>query len=67
MVVALEMVLPGLAGYWLDQRLGTVFAFLLIGLGVGSIGGMWHLMRMIAAESRSSSQHIEKLNEHNGE
>ena len=67
MVVSLEMVLPGLAGYWLDQRLGTMFVFLLVGLSVGSVGGMWHLMRMIATENRASSQHIEKSNENNGE
>jgi hypothetical protein len=54
MVVSVEMVLPGLAGYWLDQKLGTVLAFMLIGLAVGCIGGMWHLMRMIAAENRRS-------------
>ena len=35
MVVALEMVLPGLAGHWLDKQLGTVVLFLLVGLGLG--------------------------------
>jgi F0F1-type ATP synthase assembly protein I len=44
-VVALEMVLPGLAGYWLDCRLGTVCLFLVIGMVVGCTGGVWHLIR----------------------
>ena len=35
MVVSLEMVLPGLAGHWLDEQLGTVVLFLLVGLGLG--------------------------------
>ena len=39
MVVSLEMVLPGLAGYWLDQRLGTVVLFMLMGFAVGWHGG----------------------------
>ena len=46
MTVSFEMVLPGLAGYWLDQRLGTGFAFTVVGFGAGMAGGMWHLMRM---------------------
>ena len=36
MVVALEMVLPGLAGHWLDKQLGTVVLFMLLGLGFGT-------------------------------
>jgi F0F1-type ATP synthase assembly protein I len=51
-VVSLEMVLPGLAGYWVDSRLGTVCLFLVIGLGVGSIAGMRHLLRMTQQSSR---------------
>ena len=38
MVVALEMVLPGLAGYWLDKRLGTVVLLMLVGFAVGAFG-----------------------------
>jgi len=46
MIVSLEMVLPGLAGRWIDQQLGTVFLFMLLGLVIGGVGGMWHLVRM---------------------
>ena len=53
MVVSLEMVLPGLLGYWLDKQLGTVFLFMLIGLTVGCIGGIWHLVRATSADLQS--------------
>jgi hypothetical protein len=53
MVVALEMVLPGLAGYWLDQRLGTVVLLMLIGFAVGGTGAVVHLMRMVRSENES--------------
>jgi hypothetical protein len=33
--ISLEMVLPGLAGYWLDTKLGTRVLFLLVGFAVG--------------------------------
>jgi hypothetical protein len=46
MIVSLEMVLPGLAGHWLDVRLGTVVLFLLIGLGLGSTAAVVHLVQM---------------------
>ena len=46
-VVALEMVLPGVAGYWIDTRLGTVCLFLVVGLAAGCIGGVWHLLRLV--------------------
>ncbi len=67
MVVCVEMVLPGLAGYWIDLKLGTVLVFMLIGLTIGSIWSMWHLMRMIAAENRRDRQPIKKSNEVRGE
>jgi len=50
MVVALEMVLPGIAGLWVDRRLGTGFVFLLVGLAVGCIGGFYHLLRMTKSD-----------------
>lgn len=54
MVVAMEMVLPGLAGYWLDQRLGTVVLVMLIGFAVGGTAAVVHLIRMVRSESRNS-------------
>ena len=43
--VALEMVLPGLAGLWLDIQLQTQF-FTLLGFTLGVPFGMWHLIAM---------------------
>ena len=43
--VALEMILPGLAGLWLDNQLGTRFLTLL-GFALGVPLGMWHLIAM---------------------
>lgn len=56
MLVALEMVLPGLAGHWLDRRLGTVVLFLLIGLALGCTGAVVHLIQMTRSESRKRSR-----------
>ena len=51
MTISLEMVLPGLAGYWLDQQLGTVALFMLIGFALGCTGAVLHLIHL----TRSSS------------
>jgi hypothetical protein len=53
--VALEMVLPGLAGLWLDNQLGTRFLALL-GFACGVPLGMWHLIAM----TKSKRNDIEK-------
>jgi hypothetical protein len=52
MVVSLEMVLPGVAGYWVDQQLGTVCLFLLIGLALGCTGAVLHLIRFTKMNPR---------------
>lgn len=46
--IALEMVLPGLAGLWIDRKLGTVLVFLVLGVALGMTVGMIHLVRMTA-------------------
>lgn len=35
--ISLGMVLPGLAGYWLDTKLGTLPLFLLVGFALGGM------------------------------
>lgn len=55
MVVAMEMVLPGLAGHWLDRQLGTVVLFLLVGLGLGMTAAIVHLLQMTRTEERPKS------------
>ena len=46
--ILLFTVLAGiLAGYWLDQRLGTIPVFVLVGFAIGTISGAigcWRLM-----------------------
>lgn len=51
MVVSLEMVLPGLAGYWVDQRLGTRVLFLLLGFAAGGVSAAVHLLSMTRGDN----------------
>ena len=44
--VAVEMVLPGLIGLWIDQYVGTRFLLGVIGFGLGLTLGIWHLVRL---------------------
>jgi uncharacterized protein YqgC (DUF456 family) len=46
--VALEMVIPAVGGGYLDQRLGTNY-WALIGVVLGVVVGMWHLLQMTKA------------------
>ena len=46
MTIAAEMVVPGLLGYWLDQRLGTKAVFLLLGFVLGGILAAFALLRI---------------------
>lgn len=50
--VSLEMVLPGLAGQWLDDRWGTRFLGL-VGFGLGLTGGIWHLLVMTGSVGKT--------------
>ena len=54
--VSIEMVLPGLAGYWLDRRFGVIPLFTVAGFGVGLVLGMWHLIRMSSACDTADKQ-----------
>jgi F0F1-type ATP synthase assembly protein I len=54
MVVAITMVLPALAGHWVDKKLGTVVLFLLIGLGLGCTAAVFQLMQIAQASSGST-------------
>lgn len=48
-VVGLEMVLPGIAGQWMDQRLGTSFLGT-CGFVLGLVGSFYHLLRMTTSD-----------------
>ena len=44
--ISFEMVLPGLGGFWLDQKLGTKPLFLILGVVFGFTLGLWHLLKL---------------------
>jgi hypothetical protein len=54
--VCLEMVLPGLLGVWVDQKLGTRILFTLGGFAVGMTLGIWHLIRMTTSGDQGGSE-----------
>ncbi len=47
MSISFEMVLPALLGVWLDQKLGTVVLFLLLGLMLGMFVGFLQLLKIV--------------------
>jgi len=49
--VALEMVLPAIGGGYLDKRFGTKY-WALVGVILGMVVGMWHLLQMTRPPSR---------------
>ena len=49
--VALEMILPAIAGGFLDRRLGTQH-WALVGLVLGFVVGLWHLLQMTRVTNR---------------
>ena len=51
--ISLEMVIPGLIGYWLDQRLGTQVLFVLLGFAAGMVVFIWQLMRLTSGRKDS--------------
>jgi F0F1-type ATP synthase assembly protein I len=48
--VGVEMVVPGLAGSWLDDRLGSTPLLTLVGFAFGMVAGIWHLLIMTSAK-----------------
>jgi hypothetical protein len=52
--VALEMVLPAVGGGYLDKRWGTKY-WTLVGLVLGLVVGMWHLLQMTKQPTRGGS------------
>ena len=64
MTISLEMVLPGLAGYWLDQKLGTVALFMLVGFVLGCTAAVLHLMKIAKSAGSNSKQQDKLTDEH---
>jgi F0F1-type ATP synthase assembly protein I len=53
MTVSLEMVLPGMFGYWVDQKLGKEPLFTMIGFVLGVTAAIWHLIQMTSSEKNN--------------
>ncbi len=50
LTLAVTVGLFAYAGLWLDKRLGTAPLCLLVLVGLGMVGGMLHLIRLLAPE-----------------
>jgi hypothetical protein len=50
--IAIEMVLPGLGGFWLDNWLGTKALFGILGVVLGFTLGLWQLIQLTKAPKR---------------
>ena len=46
MTIAMEMVIPGLIGLWIDSRLGTTPWLLIAGMVLGFGIGVWQLVKL---------------------
>jgi F0F1-type ATP synthase assembly protein I len=54
----LVMVVPTFLGLWVDQKLGTVVVFTILGLILGMWAGIWSLLKLLkAAEKDEGSGH----------
>ncbi len=60
MTISAEMVVPGLAGYWVDSLLGTRVVFLLLGFALGGTLATLALMRIARqrAEPSGKQDHV---------
>ena len=52
--LALEMVLPGVVGIWIDRRLGTLVLFTLLGFTGGLTFAIWQLLKMTKSATTSN-------------
>jgi F0F1-type ATP synthase assembly protein I len=55
MVIAAEMVAPGLFGLWIDQKLHTMVLFALLGFALGITVAIMHLVRMTKSDNNSKT------------
>lgn len=53
--VALEMMLPAVGGGYLDRRFGTNY-WALVGVVLGFVVGMWHLLQMTRSANRRAGK-----------
>ena len=50
--ISVGMILPGLFGLWLDQKLGTLVLFALVGFSIGMTLGIYMLLRIAGSGER---------------
>ena len=53
--IAIGMVVPGIAGFWVDHKVGTLVLFTILGCGIGVSLGVWQLVRLANAGSDTKS------------
>jgi len=53
--VALEMVLPGVLGLWIDEQFGTRILFMVLGFIFGLTFAIWHLLKMTKPDRPQNS------------
>jgi hypothetical protein len=53
--IALEMVLPGALGAWLDRKWDTSW-MALAGFSLGLVVGVWHLLKMVSPPQKLGSK-----------
>jgi ATP synthase protein I len=54
--IALEMVIPPAGGYWLDGRIGTSPAFVIVGAILGFVLGIFHLVQLARQQRPPTSR-----------
>lgn len=57
MTISMEMVLPGLAGYWLDNKLGSKGVFMLMGFAAGSVIAFKQLLSIAKGQTNKQSSY----------
>jgi len=55
--LAIEMVVPGLAGVWIDGRLGTKVLFTLAGFAAGITFAIWQLIKIAGQTTDERPEH----------
>jgi F0F1-type ATP synthase assembly protein I len=60
--IAMEMVVPAILGWWLDQKLGTRPALVTAGGAIGLFLGLVHLLRV--AKSAGNRRDPQARNDH---
>lgn len=58
--ISLEMVVPGLIGYWLDLQLGTQVVLMLLGFALGMYVAIRHLLHSLNGRTTPKSRNVKQ-------